>query len=478
MGGRGERRHRASQIDPDFVDQAFSRTAGAELIPGNRVRLLKNAAENYPAWINAIESAQHRIYFETYIIHDDPVGQQFAELLSRKASEGVQVLLLYDWVGSLWNAPKRFWRKLARSGVEVRCFNPPSLDTPLGWISRDHRKTVCVDGRLGFVSGLCVGQMWVGDPSRRRAPWRDTGIEIEGPAVREIELAFAEAWRAADGELDTRDIEESAGKAGNVSVRVVPAIPSAGSIYRLDHLITTLAKRSIWLSDAYFAGTTSYVHALRAAARSGVDVRLLIPGANDVPGIRAISRAGLRPLLESGVRVFEWNGPMMHAKTGVVDGTWCRVGSTNLNLSSWFGNWELDVVIEDAALSGQMETMYLEDLSESTEIVLNRKRRPRPKEPRRRGHSQPRAAATGEAAMGVVRLGHTVGAAIARRRELGPAEIVIMLWGAALLTVTGVVAIVWPKAVAFPIGGLCIWLAVSLLIQAVRMRSKRKRNRS
>src|SRR5262252_8704568 len=145
-----------------FADEAFSRAAGSPLILGNRVRLLKDAQENYPAWINAIKSARHSIHFETYIIHEDETGRLFAQLLAEKAQQGVKVRLLYDWLGAFGNASRGFFRRLIRSGVDVRCFNPPRFDSPFGWISRDHRKMLCVDSRIGFVTGLCVGQRWLG----------------------------------------------------------------------------------------------------------------------------------------------------------------------------------------------------------------------------------------------------------------------------------------------------------------------------
>jgi len=168
-----------------LTDEAFSRTAGAELRSGNRIRLLKDAAENYPAWIDAMESARRWIHFETYIIHDDAVGRRFSELLRRKAMEGVKVRLIYDWMGSLGNASRGFWKGLIHAGVDVRCFNPPSLESPFGWLSRDHRKMIAVDGEIGYISGLCVGQRWAGIPERGLLPWRDTGVEIQGPALAE-----------------------------------------------------------------------------------------------------------------------------------------------------------------------------------------------------------------------------------------------------------------------------------------------------
>src|SRR5512135_98518 len=186
-----------SSRDPDFAgispirllaEQVFSRTAGATLERGNSVRILKDARENYPAWIEAIGRARNYVHFESYIIHNDDVGHTFASLLARKAREGVQVRVLYDWLGALGKTPRRFWNRLKAAGVEVRCFNPPRADSPFGWLTRDHRKMISVDGEIAFVTGLCVGRMWEGDPKRGVEPWRDTGVVIHGPAVADVDL--------------------------------------------------------------------------------------------------------------------------------------------------------------------------------------------------------------------------------------------------------------------------------------------------
>ncbi len=456
--------------------EAFSRAAGAPLILGNRVRLLKDAAENYPAWQEAIRSARKWIHFESYIIHADVVGRTFASLLEEKAREGVKVRLLYDWIGALGNTSHRFFGRLSRAGVEVRSFNPFRFDSPLGWLNRDHRKMLSVDGRIGYVTGLCVGQRWVGRQvggSNGLDAWRDTGVEVQGPAVVEIDRAFAETWAFAGGTVPAEEMAApgSIPVRGNVALRVVATEPSVGPIYRTDQLVAALARRSLWLADAYFIGTSSYVQALRSAAQSGVDVRLLIPGVSDIPVMRALSRAGLRPLLEAGVRVFEWNGVMMHAKTAVADGYWARVGSTNLNLASWVGNWELDVVVEDEGFARSMEAAYLHDLSNSTEIVLDR--RPRPagahSQPRQRRNARESGSASQTAAR-LVRLTHAVGAAITNRRQLGPAERVIMYWGAGLLAVIAAIAAYWPRGMAYPIAFFCAWISASLIIRAIKLR--------
>ena len=455
-----------------LAEQAFSRTGGAPLVPGNAVRLLRDAAENYPAWLEAISAAERTIHFESYIIHEDAAGRQFAELLAAKARDGVRVRLLYDWLGGLGHASRRFWRALRQAGVEVRCFNPPRFDSPFGWLSRDHRKVIVVDGRVAFVTGLCVGQRWVGDPARGIEPWRDTGMEIRGPAVADVEHAFAQTWA-----LTGVPIPEGLAKraelpvAGDVPLRVIATIPATASLYRLDQLIAAIAQRTLWLTDAYFVGVSGYIQGLRAAVMDGVDVRLLVPGATDIPIIRAMSRAGYRPLLEAGIRVFEWNGPMLHAKTAVADGYWARVGSTNLNLASWIGNWELDVAVEDDRFGQKMQEAYLEDLSHSSEIVLQRPRRVQlVKGPsgladtKERGHGS-----AGRTAAGAIGIGSMIGAAITNHRALGPAEARLTAFAGLTLLLVAVLALLWPRLVVVPLASIGLWISGALFVRSWRL---------
>ncbi len=170
-------------------------------------------------------------------------------------------------------------------------------------------------------------------------------------------------------------------------MRVIATMPATWGVFKLDQLVASIARETLWVTDAYFVGVSAYVNALIAASKDGVDVRLLVPGTVDVFGVGAMSRAGYRALLEGGVRIFEWNGVMLHAKTAVADGRWARVGSTNANITSWFGNWELDVAIEDVSFGQQMTAMYEQDLANATEVVLTahkmrpveRRRTPRPR---------------------------------------------------------------------------------------------------
>lgn len=458
-----------------YAEQAFSRAAGAPLVAGNSVRILRNAAENYPAWLTAIRAARHKIYFENYIIADDEVGREFAAAMAERARAGVRVRVIYDWMGALGAASRRVLQPVAAAGGEVRCFNPPRLDSPFGWVSRDHRKMVAVDGRVGFVSGLCASRKWPGDPARGVEPWRDTGLEVRGPAIADMEHAFAELWatmgaRIPDEELTDADTIPAA---GGMTLRVLATVPIVAGLYRLDQLIAAMARRTLWLTDAYFVGVAPYVQALRAAALDGVDVRLLVPGASDLLVISSLSRAGYRPLIEAGIRVFEWNGPMLHSKTAVADCRWARVGSSNLNISSWIGNYELDVAVEDEDFAAAMQAMYEEDLLNATEIVLSARNRVRPALQRLRRRERFRGGSASRAAAGALRIGNTVGAAITNHRVLGLAEAGTMAGaGLALLGLVAVV-IVWPLILALPLGAIGVWMAISFLARAKELRAQR-----
>jgi cardiolipin synthase len=439
------------------------------------VRLLRDASENYPAWLAAIRAAKKTVLFENYIVYNDRTGNEFADALIGQARGGVRVRLIYDWIGAAFNNPlsRRFWNRMRDGGVEVRCYNPPRLDNPLGWVGRDHRKMIAVDGRVGFVSGLCIGDVWTGGQGGRSEPWRDTGIEVRGPAVADIEAAFADIWATMGDPIAERELvhRDAIAPAGDFALRVVAGTPSTAGLLRLDQLIASLARERLWLTDAYYAGTITYVQTLRAAAEGGVDVRLLVPGNTDNPFLRPFSRAGYRPLLEAGIRVFEWNGTMIHAKTAVADGRWARVGSSNLNIASWFGNYELDVTVEDDRFAREMEAMYLADLDNATEIVLDPKRHVRapgaPRKPYRLHHRESGSAR--RAISGALSVGSTAGAAITNRRPLGPAEAAVLAAvGLALLFVALLAALV-PWIITIPVAIMGAWVAVTLLVRAYKL---------
>lgn len=289
-------------LDQMLASQALSRVTGATAVPGNSLRLLKNGAENYPAWLEAIQSAESSVQFENYIIYNDATGRTFVDLLAERARSGVRIHFLYDWLGCFRKTSRTMLRTMAEAGVQIRCFNPPGFASPLGWLSRNHRKTLMVDGRIGFVSGLCIGDAWMGDPTSKRKPWRDTGVAIEGPVLNDLEAAFRHSWNAAGPALERLEApfpRHARLPAGDVSIRLIEGQPSEMGVYRLDLLIAAGVQDRLWLTDAYFVGTTAYIQALGEAARDGVDVRLLVPGISDIPITQALSRASYRPLLEA-----------------------------------------------------------------------------------------------------------------------------------------------------------------------------------
>jgi cardiolipin synthase len=240
-------------------------------------------------------------------------------------------------------------------------------------------------------------------------------------------------------------------------------------MFRLDQFVASLARERLWITDPYYAGTAPYVQALRAAARDGVDVRFLAPGATDIPVLRPLSRAGFRPLLEAGIRVFEWNGSMLHAKTAVADRRWARVGSTNLNIASWLGNCELDVAIEDQAFAGQMEEMYVADLANSTELILDVDDRLRsPQQPNRHAAAGGSGSA-GRAVTGVLRLSNAVGAAMTGHRVLGPVEAQLMLTAGLLLLAAAIVISLVPSVLIIPALVIALWLAIIFLYKGYHL---------
>jgi cardiolipin synthase len=455
------------------AERTFARATGADAIDGNAVRLLCDAAETFPAWLAAIRDAERTILLESYIFADDDVGREFAAALEAKARAGVRVHVLYDWLGSRGSG--RLWPPLIAAGADVRAFNPPRFDSPLGWISRDHRKVMVIDGRVGFVTGIGLSAKWLGDPARRMEPWRDTGVELRGPAVVELARAFAHAWETGGGKRLAQDVVETevgTMTEGAVRVRVVAGSPNTAGTYRLDLAIASLAHDTLWLTDAYFVGLSPYVQALAAAARDGVDVRLLVPGASDIPALSPLSRVGFRPLLEAGVRVFEWNGTMMHAKSAVADRYWARIGSTNLNIASWLGNYELDVAVENAAFGASMAAQFETDLAHATEIVLTQRNRVRRVAG---GEAAPPArqalsGSAGRAAAGAVSVGSALGAALTNRRLLGPAESGLLMKVGVGAVVLAVVAAIWPHAVAWPISILAAWFGIAWLFKAMALR--------
>ena len=354
--------------------RALDRATGARPIPGNILRHIAGSADALDAMLEMIAAARNTVHFENYIIHDDRTGHRFGTALAERARAGVRVRVLYDAFGCR-STSNGFWRELRRAGADVRPFRPIWTSGPIDVFSRDHRKLLVADGNKAITGGLCIGDEWAGDPTAGQLPWRDTMVVVCGPAVAALEGAFARMWSRTGPPLPDDEAHPPPEECGPSAVRVVEGLPGQSRIYRAVQLLAAAVTERLWITDAYLVAPPALYASFVDAARSGVDVRLLLPGTSDIPIVRMFTRGGYRELLHAGARIFEYRGPMLHAKTLVADHDWARVGSSNLNVSSLLGNYELDLVAEQDSLTATLASQFLHDMAGSREIVLQARRR-------------------------------------------------------------------------------------------------------
>ncbi len=364
---------------PSFA-RGLWRIAAADVSSGNRVRLLRDGPATFDAMIELIDGARERVLLESYILRSDEVGERVAAALGAAKKRGAQVSVICDWIG-IRGTSRAFLRRLTADGIALRVFSPPGLRRWLGFVPRDHRKLLVVDDKAGVTGGVGIGREWTtGVLKRRRSRWRDTAVCIDGPAARDMVAAFEKMWRRAEGKerrgghrFVTRRATQAhldPASAEPALVGIVEGEPGRLRVARALQMQAVAAERSIWIASAYFVPSFAELEALCGAARDGVDVRILVPSRVDHPWIPYFTRRTYRRLLTNGVRIWEWQGEMMHAKTSVMDGRWVRVGSTDFNPLGIAINFELDAVIEDSALGRDAEAMFLADLEQSREIQL------------------------------------------------------------------------------------------------------------
>jgi cardiolipin synthase len=374
-----ERRLTPPGSGPAFA-RGLWRIAAADVSSGNEVALLHDGPATFDAMCAAIAAARETIVLEAYILRSDETGQRISDALIAAAGRGVKIRLLSDWIG-MRGIRSSYLHTLKKAGVDHRVFNPPGFRAWFGLIPRDHRKLLVVDAAVGITGGVGIGNEWVGGTTKKhRRHWRDTAVRIEGPAAGDMEQAFDNMWqrtlkreRRGSHRLTRRAARGAhldPSTAAPALVGIVEGEPLRLRIARALQTQAISAERSIWIATAYFAPSWSEVEALMGAARDGVDVRILVPARNDHKWVTFITRRYYRRLLTNGVRIWEWKGTMMHAKTSVVDGRWVRVGSTDFNPLGVAINYELDAVIEDQTLGAQAEAMFLDDLEHSTEITM------------------------------------------------------------------------------------------------------------
>jgi len=463
----------APVAERDELALAMDRACGARPIEGNRIDLYSESPRALDAMLELVARAERWIHFENYIIRGDRTGRRFADALAARARAGVRVRVLYDALGSLGTS-RGFWRRLAQAGVEVRAFHPLLSLRPFDVLSRDHRKLVVGDGTHAMTGGLCVGDEWAGDPARQRLPWRDTMLAISGSAVPALDRAFGRVWRRAGVPLPPDERVGSAEATGGCTARIVEGVPGRARIYRAVQLLAAGAAQRLWITDAYLIPPAALYASLLDAARDGVDVRLLVPGTSDIPVLRNFTRVGYRELLRAGVRVFEYQGPMLHAKTLLADRRWARVGSSNLNVSSLLTNYELDVVVESETLTDALADQFERDLAAGREIALMA---------RRRGRLPARLMGTPAAAGDPLtttgehkRSGYELGAVavVALRRVAGGLRRAIA-WTAALTCAgLGALLLLFPRVTSIVLAAGTFWLAATFGLYALERRRARE----
>jgi cardiolipin synthase len=454
------------------VTCAINRASGGRPVPGNEVQLLIDGPNTYAAMLEVIAQATRWVHFENYIIRSDAAGWRFAELLAARSREGLGVRVLYDWLGSFATS-RGYWNYLRDAGVEVRAFHPPQIVDVVTNVSRNHRKLVVADGARGVLGGLCIGCEWTGERHASGQPWRDTAVDVRGPAAAVLDQSFASVWELTGPEVPAEHVAGVVEPRGSADVRVISGEPGRERAYRVIELLAAGSVERLWITDAYLVAPPRLFQALRDSARDGVDVRLLMPGSSDLPLIRNLSRIGYRELLRSGVRIYEWDGPMLHAKSIVCDDRWVRIGSSNLNPSSLLGNYELDVLIEDAALAEAMEAQFRRDMARSREVASRPLRGPRRisqtlpavlthQSPGERPAGYRRSRRETRRRTGLVLRAL---ASHARRSVFGPISAIFIALGILLVAV--------PRESAYILAALCAWFALGAAREAFRRRTDR-----
>jgi len=370
-------------VDPTDILERFTAVVESvtesPLTKGNKVTLLIDGPATYAAMFEAIRNAKDHINLETFILEDDEIGQKFTDLLLRKQAEGVQVNIIYDSLGSLKTLDS-FFKRLRDGGIQVVEFNPVNPFKGHGeWflIHPDHRKILIIDGEVAIIGGINISSVYSSRLSGRKKikgeplPWRDTDVQIEGPAVVEFQKLFLDTWSKQEGpKLSERNYFPDLKEVGNALVRVVGSTP--GSDNRITFIVYVsaimFAEHSIHLTNAYFVPDKQIINAFTDAATRGVDVKIILPSTTDSSLALNAARYNYSELLKAGVKIYERRNALLHAKTAVIDGVWSTVGSTNLDYWSLLSDDEVNAVVLSREFAVEMESIFARDLAESDQI--------------------------------------------------------------------------------------------------------------
>ncbi len=333
------------------------------------MRYLVDGANAYPAMLEAIGQALRSIVMESYIFRSDATGTRFLDALCERAKAGVQVCILVDGFGSA-DTPASFWAPLVAAGGRAAVFRPLRF-LPWNWtrqlMVRDHRKLLSVDDRVAFVGGINIGneyapRSWGGNA------WHDAHVCVLGPAARELTKVFNRTWRSVTGENRSAQLAPAV-RAGGLGVQLLESRLTRRRSMRKAYLQAIHnAKHTIRITNAYFIPDRLVRRALRGACRRGVDVQLLFAGATDVKVVQYASRALYQKLMRFGVQIYEWTERILHAKTAVIDGSWCTIGSFNLDRRSFLHNLEVNVAFVDDTIGAQIDAQFQVDIARSQRI--------------------------------------------------------------------------------------------------------------
>ena len=362
----------------------FGSTSGFEaMVSGNRVTLLHDGEQAFPAMLEAIAKAERDILLEMYWFASDRVGRQFADALVSKAEAGVQVRLIYDAVGSI-QSDRRMFARLRDAGCEVLEYNPIApwrARFRIGVVNnRDHRKLLIVDRQVGFTGGVNLGDEWAPEGTGG-AGWRDDTVRIEGPAVEQMCDIFDYGWlRIVEPQTVVRPrlrppVDSGDGQGSRVRVLANHYFRERRAIRQAYLRQIESAQRSVCITNSYFVPDGQIRRVLGRAVNRGAEVRVIVPGKSDVPVVRHAARKLHGRLLEAGIQLYEWQGSILHSKTAVIDGRWCTVGTYNLDARSLRFNLEVVAAVEDGAIAGAMEDRFNEDLEHTRPVSLEEWRR-------------------------------------------------------------------------------------------------------
>ncbi len=341
----------------------------------NKLEMYRAGADGFDRMLTAIESARHHIHVEMYIFRADRIGRKFQEALIRKARDGVEVRVMYDGVGS-HATEKRFWQELEQAGVKVKPFLAPHLAFMAKRLNyRNHRKMIVVDGAVGFIGGLNIGDEYLGDDPQFGA-WRDTHVRLEGDAVYGLQHTFLTSWMHVGGDrVEPAEVyfpKLAEDWDGEAQVQIVACGPDEQEETMLRFYFTaiTSAQHRVWLTTPYFVPDPSLLMALKIASLCGADVRVVIPGLGDSKLALNASISFAEELMRAGVRVYRYQKGFIHAKTFILDRTLAVCGSTNFDMRSFYHNFEVSAVLFDQAAIDDMAAGFEQDVAESREMTL------------------------------------------------------------------------------------------------------------